>query len=405
MPSSYTSSLRLVLPVTGELISLWGDTVNNGLTKLVEDAIAGTASVAMGDANVTLTTATEAADQARCMFITLTGALTAQRNVVCPSQSKLYFVTNNTTGGQSVNFKTSAGTGVLVAPGTRVALYCDGTNVLVADTTNNVLDQGVELDIASAATVDVGNALTPFLRVTGTTGITSFGTAHKGPRYLRFADALVLTHNAATLLLPTGANIATAAGDRALLVPVGNPASGWMVAFYQRANGASLLVDVSTATGVLPLANGGTSATTAAAARAALGVDPIPVGMMMPFAVTTAPTGWLALPTVPTNISRITYAALFAAIGTAWGAGDGSTTFGMPYLPEGYAPLGTAASVSAATVGQVISHSHGNGGDGINVTAGGQGVKYWGDGPQQTGSTGGAANLAAGIKFRWCVKI
>ena len=261
MPSSYTSSLRLVLPVTGELTSIWGDTVNNGLTKLVEDAIAGTASVAMGDANVTLTTATEAADQARCMFITLTGALTAQRNVVCPSQSKLYFVTNSTSGGFSINFKTGAGAGVLVPPGERIALYCDGTDVLAADTSNRVLDQGVEADLASAATTDIGNQTTPFLRITGTTGITSFGTAYKGPRYLRFADALLLTHNASTLLLPTGANITTAAGDSALLVPVGNPSSGWLVAFYQRATGAALAVDLNAATGVLAVAKGGTGKT------------------------------------------------------------------------------------------------------------------------------------------------
>ena len=273
MPSSYTSSLRLVLPVTGELVSAWGDVVNNGLTSPVEQAIAGTTSIALADANHTLTVATEAPDEARCMFVTLTGALTAQREVVCPSYSKLYFVTNNTTGGRNIYFKTSAGNGVLVPPGERTALYCDGVDVLAADTLNSVLDQGVEAAVASAATVDIGGQATPFLRITGTTGITSFGTTYKGPRYLRFADALVLTHNAATLLLPTGANVTTAAGDRALLVPIGNPASGWMVAFYQRANGASLAVDVSVATGVLALANGGTGVDTAAEIQALLPVQ------------------------------------------------------------------------------------------------------------------------------------
>jgi len=131
----------------------------------------------------------------------------------------------------------------------------------------------------------------------------------------------------------------------------------------------------------------------------------IPAGAVQAFARNTAPTGWLALPTSPTNVSRTTYANLFAAIGTSWGAGDGSTTFGLPYLPEGYAPLGTASSLAASTVGQVIAHTHGHAGDGINVTAGGQGVLYWGSGAQQSGSTGGSANLAAGIKFRWCIKL
>lgn len=133
MPSSYTTSLRLVLPVTGELTGTWGDTVNAGLTELVEDAIAGTSAITMTDANKTLSTANEAADEARQMFIVLSGgSLTATRDVICPAVSKLYFVQNNTTGGQSIRFKTAAGTGITIPNGARAMLYCDGTNVTTA---------------------------------------------------------------------------------------------------------------------------------------------------------------------------------------------------------------------------------------------------------------------------------
>jgi len=230
MPSSYTSSLRLVLPVTGELTSIWGDTVNNGLTKLVEDAIAGTASVAMGDANVTLTTATEAADQARCMFITLTGALTAQRNVVCPSQSKLYFVTNNTTGGFGINFKTSAGAGIIVAPGARVPLYCNGVDVLQADTRIAALSSAAEIDVASAATTTIGGLASNKVRITGTTGISSLGTVYQGPVYLRFAGELVLTASA-SLVTPNGLDMQIRAGDVLVAWPKATTgvADGWLV--------------------------------------------------------------------------------------------------------------------------------------------------------------------------------
>lgn len=132
MPSSYTPSLRLVLPVTGELTGAWGDVVNAGLTELVEDALAGSAAVAMANANVTLSVANAAVDQSRNMFINLTGAHTAQRDVIVPAVSKLYFVNNGTTGGFGVQVKTAAGTGVVVPNGQRMALYCDGTNVLFA---------------------------------------------------------------------------------------------------------------------------------------------------------------------------------------------------------------------------------------------------------------------------------
>lgn len=132
MPSSYTPLLRLVLPVTGELTGTWGDTVNNGITPLVEAAIAGTANVSMTDANHTLSTANEATDEARQAVINLTGALTASRNVVCPASSKLYIVRNATTGGFPIVFKTAAGTGITVANGTTRFLRCDGTSVVEA---------------------------------------------------------------------------------------------------------------------------------------------------------------------------------------------------------------------------------------------------------------------------------
>lgn len=74
----------------------------------------------------------------------------------------------------------------------------------------------------------------------------------------------------------------------------------------------------------------------------------VPVGTIIAYAGPTIPTGYLVLPTAATNISRTTYAALFAAIGTYFGAGDGSTTFGMPYVIDDgtivHSPAHTARS-------------------------------------------------------------
>lgn len=167
MPSSYTTSLRLVLPVTGELSGTWGDTVNNGLTQLVEAAVAGTATVAMSDANYTLTTANGADDEARQMVIKLTGALTATRNVTCPAVSKLYLVSNQTTGGQSIVFKTSAGSGVTVTNGSRTLLYCDGTDVVVADTS-------ILLGVVTKTSA-TGSAVMPSGTTAQRDGVPSFG--------------------------------------------------------------------------------------------------------------------------------------------------------------------------------------------------------------------------------------
>jgi microcystin-dependent protein len=54
----------------------------------------------------------------------------------------------------------------------------------------------------------------------------------------------------------------------------------------------------------------------------------IPSGAIMPFAMSAVPAGWLVCNGA--GVSRTTYANLFAAIGTVWGTGDGSTTFNVP---------------------------------------------------------------------------
>ncbi len=89
-----------------------------------------------------------------------------------------------------------------------------------------LFSQGAEATIASASTCDIGAANTCFLNVTGTTGITSFGTNYNGPRYLRFSGAVTLTHSA-SLILPLGVNYTTVAGDVLVVYPLSGV--GWKV--------------------------------------------------------------------------------------------------------------------------------------------------------------------------------
>jgi microcystin-dependent protein len=78
-------------------------------------------------------------------------------------------------------------------------------------------------------------------------------------------------------------------------------------------------------TGTVPTWNQSTTGNAATATNAGNGVPP---GAVMAFAQITAPTGWLKANGA--LISRATFAALFASIGTTFGAGNGSTTFGLP---------------------------------------------------------------------------
>jgi len=77
----------------------------------------------------------------------------------------------------------------------------------------------------------------------------------------------------------------------------------------------------------------------------------------------TAPTGWLMCD--GSEVSRATYADLFAAIGTTHGSGNGTTTFNLPNFQRTF-PVGKAASGTASTLGAgggsnnavVVSHGH-----------------------------------------------
>jgi microcystin-dependent protein len=63
----------------------------------------------------------------------------------------------------------------------------------------------------------------------------------------------------------------------------------------------------------------------------------MPTGGIVPFAVSSAPTGWLLCDGAA--VSRTTYATLFSAIGTTYGVGNGTTTFNIPNL-KGRVPVG-----------------------------------------------------------------
>jgi len=127
MATSYTSLLGFALPVTGELDGTWGDTVNNSITQLVEDSVAGTAtqSVAGGDWTLT-TTGSGAANQARCAIIRPTGSPGVSRNVIAPGSSKAYIVDNQSNA--AIVFKASATTGVTIAAGKQALVAWNGSD-------------------------------------------------------------------------------------------------------------------------------------------------------------------------------------------------------------------------------------------------------------------------------------
>lgn len=62
------------------------------------------------------------------------------------------------------------------------------------------------------------------------------------------------------------------------------------------------------------------------------GLAGLNTGLIIPWSTTTAPSGFLECD--GTAVSRSTYAALFAVVGTTYGSGNGSTTFNLPDLTD-----------------------------------------------------------------------
>lgn len=134
MPSTYTSSNRFEKPGLLEQDGTWGNTLNTDLD-LVDAAISGYVTIAMPDADYTLSVASGAADQSRLAILQFTGTMTQTRVVNIPAVSKLRAIDNST--NQGLQFY-AGGTPYILAPGRRALIYCDGTNVyLVSSNTTD----------------------------------------------------------------------------------------------------------------------------------------------------------------------------------------------------------------------------------------------------------------------------
>jgi microcystin-dependent protein len=128
----------------------------------------------------------------------------------------------------------------------------------------------------------------------------------------------------------------------------------------------------------------------------------VPAGKLDEFAGTTAPTGWLVAD--GSAYSRATYSRLFSAIGTTWGAGDGSTTFNVPNLQRrttvgaGGTGTGTLANTVGATGGEethalttaeLAAHNH-------SITVNDPGHAHGVTDPTHAHAFGAASNIANG---------
>ena len=271
------------------------------------------------------------------------------------------------TGALGVIAGTATAPGVSVSGDTNTGLFQPAADTLAVSVggvevarfgANGLQSAAPWVDVASAATVDLGAQTSDNLRITGTTPITSFGTAANGvTRHLRFADALTLTHNATSLILPGGANITTAAGDTGTAKSLGS--GNWVITDWQRASALPVLQGLITSSGLtietasllgrydagtgaiqrIPLAN------TAAALSLGInrGTEVAASGTAVDF--TSIPAGVRRITVMFNGVSTNGTSAIIVQLGTS--SGFVSTD----YLTQGIRAGGTTISVIDFTSG------------------------------------------------------
>lgn len=298
MPTTYSPNLRIELIGDGEQANVWGTTTNRNLGTLIEDAIAGLATVTMTDVDYTLTVVDGQVDQSRQMILLIQGTNTQVRNVICPSVSKVYVVRNATTGGYGVTVKTSSGTGTTIPNGKTCFVYCDGVDVSVVDSAligttlyNATIDSlsaplsvanggtgattlsGVRTAIGAAAS-GVNTDITALLGLTSPMPINQGGTGGTTPTSARInigaaqsganSDITSLSGLTTPLTIAQGGtSSSTAQAARNALLPTQTSQTGKVL----QTDGTDVSWQgINDVVGTLPVANGGTGATTSAGA-------------------------------------------------------------------------------------------------------------------------------------------
>lgn len=164
MASTYTTNLRLELQGTGENRGAWGSKANKSF-ELLEEAVAGAKTIALADADKTLTSVQGNTDESRPMILRFTGILTNHRTITIPTVSKIYLVQNGTTGNFNLTFTTGGATTYTVipagSPGTQwKMLFTDGASVWSNDnfitTSSSIQRWGIAPIVSAAGTMEIG---------------------------------------------------------------------------------------------------------------------------------------------------------------------------------------------------------------------------------------------------------
>jgi microcystin-dependent protein len=316
-------------------------------------------------------------------------------------------VYNATSGAFTVTLKTLAGTGVVLPQGAYTSVYCDGTNVVVVDVSKTSTTGSAILPAGTTAQRD-GTPAAGYTRVNTTLGQLEayIGTAWKG--------MVALTSNTIDFINVAGTFVSNCTNaNTAARTYTFQDRNGTIADNSDLALKANLISPALTGTPTAPTAAVNTNTTqlaTTAYVVTAIGSLGVAAGSVISYAASTAPTGWLKANGAA--ISRTTYSVLFAAIGTTYGAGDGSTTFNIPELRGEFIRglddgrgVDTGRALGSYQADSFASHTHG-----LDIyTLGSMGLAGGGDssvyrGSANTYAVGGSETRPRNVALLACIK-
>ena len=228
MANSTSANLKHTVQATGENSGTWGQITNTNLL-ILEQAIGGFTTFNVTNASRALTFTNGALSNGKNDVIRLTGTLAGNLNVTIPdSIEKTYIVQNDCDhAGNTLTFKTSSGTGVLLCEGNCYVLYSDGTNVVKA---NEYRKWRV---ISAAETVQAGAKL--FVNTNGGSVTVTLPASPATGDEVHFVDQGYDFNSNALVVGRNGSNIANAASNLTVntqgaafgLVFSGDATTGW----------------------------------------------------------------------------------------------------------------------------------------------------------------------------------